>query len=177
MKWKLIDGYRWPYRVSDEGIVERQLDSGRWRRLQPYIAKGRAKVSFQTKDKKQKHIPLARMVAVAFMGGIPPGKVVCLKNGMKMDCAVENIVFKSKTEAPKMGRPGNSAPVAKVDRNGEVVAIYPSQSEAARKNHISQAAIGKRCQGLIEDPYRLDGFNYIFADNLGRKKPGRKRKE
>jgi hypothetical protein len=96
---------------------------------------------------------------------------------MKWDNAVENIVFLTPSKAATMHRPGNSRPVVKLDREWNVVAMYRSGAEAARVNHISQAAMDKRCRGVIADPYRLDGCNYLYEDIYGQKKRGRKKKE
>lgn len=163
MAWKLIEGdWRWPYRVSDEGEVQKQLPSGKWQTLKPYQYSGQWRIHMWLADGTWKRVQVSKLVADAFMGGTPPGMMRVHRNGMKNDNAVENIVFMTPAQSAKRHRPGNSRPVLKVDRNGEVVAIYRSTMEAARKNHISQAAIGKRCLGLIEDPYRLDGFNYVY---------------
>ena len=52
--------------------------------------------------------------------------------------------------------------VMKVDQAGQVVAIYSSGREAAKKNYISQNAIWARCAGKVKDPYRLDGYDYRY---------------
>lgn len=175
MAWKLIPGvWRWPYRVSDQGEVQKQLRSGKWRDLKPYPFghSGQYRVQLWIDEKTWKRASVSGLVADAFMGGTPPGLFRVHKNGLKSDNAVENIVFKSRSEAATMHRPGNSKTVLKVTRAGIVVDVYPSTAEAARKNHISQQAICKRCLGLIDDPYRLDGYNYIYEDKVrgGQKK-------
>lgn len=163
MEWRLIEGnWRWPYRVSDQGEVQKQNQSGKWKTLKPYPYSGQWRVELRTADGMSKRVQVAKLVVDAFMGGTPPGMCRVHRNRLKNDNAVQNIIFLTREQAAKRQRPGNSRPVLKVDRNGEVVAFYPSTMEAARKNHISQAAIGKRCLGLIADPYRLDGFNYVY---------------
>ncbi len=172
-RWKELEGYKYPYRVSDEGEVQKQLKNGKWVTLKPYPYSGQYRVQLWLPDGSWKRVQVSKLVVDAFLGGTPPGMLRVHKNGMKRDNAVENITFKSLSDAAKGNRPGNSLPVAKVDRNGKIVAYYRSGSEAARKNHISQAAISKRCLGLVEDPFRLDGYNYVFADA----KKGRPRKK
>lgn len=170
MAWKLIEGnWRWPYRVSDQGEVQKQLSSGKWRSLKPYPYSGQLRIQLWVDEKNWKRVQVSKLVADHFMGGTPPGMVRAHKNGSMIDNAVENIIFVTKAKAATMRRPGNSRPVLKVDRAGNVVAIYRSGSEAARANHISQQAICKRCNGLVEDPYRLDGYNYIYEDSRKRK--------
>lgn len=162
--WKPIEGnWLYPYRVSDKGEVQKQYPNGEWKTLKPYPYNGDLwRVHLKTADGVVKRVMVSKVVADAFMGGTPPGMIRVHRNRLKNDNAVENIIFLTREKAAKRQRPGNSRPVLKVDRNGEVVAVYPSTMEAARKNHISQAAIGKRCLGLIADPYRLDGFNYVY---------------
>lgn len=165
MAWKLIEGnWRWPYRVSDQGEVQKQLPNGNWRTLKAYPYSGQWRVQMWLADGTWKRVQVSKLVVDAFRGGTPPGMMRVHRNGMLSDNAAENIVFMTPAQSAKQHRPGNSRPVLKVDRNGEVVAIYRSTMEAARKNHISQAAIGKRCLGLIADPYRLDGYNYVYEE-------------
>ena len=168
--WRTIDGCRWPYRVSGQGEVQKQLPSGEWKTIKPYPYSGQWRVQLWMDEKSWKRVQVSKLVADHFMGGTPPGMLRVHRNGLKSDNAVENIVFLPRSKAAVMHRPGNSRPVAKVDRNGEVVAIYRSESEAARKNHISQKAISARCLGLIQDPYRLDGYNYTFEEKHRKKK-------
>jgi len=165
MRWKIVEGeWRWPYRVSDQGIVQKQLPNGEWKTLKPYPYSGQWRIQMWKPDGTWKRVQVSKLVADAYMGGTPPGMMRVHRNGMKHDNAVENIVFMSRAKAATRHRPGNSRPVLKVDRDGNVVAIYRSGSEAARANNICQQAINKRCHGLIEDPYRLDGYNYIFEE-------------
>lgn len=167
MAWKLIAGtWRWPYRVSDQGVVQKQLPDGTWQTIKAYPYSGQWRIQLWVDEKSWKRIQVSKLVVDAFLGGTPHGMLRVHKNGMKHDNAVENIIFMPRSKAATRHRPGNSRPVAKVDRKGNVIAIYRSESEAARANHISQQAIAKRCKGKIADPYRLDGFNYIFEDRI-----------
>lgn len=165
MTWKLIEGdWRWPYRVSDQGDVQKQLPSGEWRTLKPYPYSGQWRIQLWQADGTGKRVQVSKLVVDAFMGGTPPGMFRVHRNGMKNDNAVENIIFLSRAKAATRHRPGNSRPVLKMDRAGNVVAVYNSGSEAARANHISQAAMSKHCLGLVEDPYHLDGYKYIYEE-------------
>ena len=171
--WKLVDGYKWLYRVSDQGEVQRQCPNGKWRTIKPYMNNNQARVGLIRPDGTKHRASVSGLVADGFMGGTPQGMLRCHKNGMKWDNAVENIVFLPPSKAATRHRPGNSRTVLKLDRQGNVVAMYRSSVEAAKANHISQAAISKRCLGLIEDPYRLDGYDYRYEGM----KRGRKKKE
>jgi len=176
-RWQVIDGYKYIYRVSDQGDVQKRLPSGSWKTLKPYFYSGQLRVHLWLPDGSWKRVQVSKIVADAFLGGTPSGMLRVHKNGVKSDNAAENIIFLTRAEAAKRHRPGNSRPVLKVDRRGKVVEVYRSQVEAARKNHISQQAISKRCNGLIEDPYRLDGYNYVFEEKIGRPKKQKIKKE
>ena len=169
MAWKMIEGYKYPYRVSDEGEVERQWQNGKWKKIKPYPYNKRWLVELKLLDGGRKRVPVSELVADAFMGGTPPGMLRVHRNGMQQDNAVENIIFLTRSQSSKRQRPGNCLPVAKLDQMGRVVAIYKSGAEAARKNHISQQAISARCNGRIKDTRRLDGYAYVFA-NMERRK-------
>lgn len=171
MQWKLVEGtWRWPYRISDQGIVQKQLKNGEWREIKPYMYNGQMRAQMWINEKDWKRVQVAKLVVDAFMGGTPPGMVRAHRNLVKQDNAAENLCFMTKAESRKRYRAGNSLSVFKVDRDGNVVAVYRSGSEAARKNNISQAAISKRCLGLVDDPYRLDDHNYVFEDRRYRVK-------
>lgn len=165
MAWKTIEGYFYPYRVSDQGEVQKQRKDGTWKTIQPWAYNGQDRVHMRRLDGTVARPSVSGLVADHFMGGTPPGMMRVHRNGMKSDNAVENIVFRPRGKSG--ARPGNCRPVLKVDKRGRVVDIYSSTAEAARKNHISQQAICKRCLGRIKDPYRLDGYNYIYEDKKG----------
>ena len=166
-QWKIVEGtWKWPYRISDQGDVQRQLPSGQWRDLKPYMYNGQLRIHMWIDGVAWKRVQISKLVADAFMGGTPPGMLRVHKNRMRHDNAVENIAFMTRAEAAKRYRPGNSRPVAKVDADGNVVEIYKSSVEAAKKNYISQQAISRRCLGKVTNPYDWDGFNYVFADSL-----------
>lgn len=167
MNWREITGYRYLYRVSDMGEFQRQHTDGTWRDISPTFDGKRVKVHVTTIAGVRKTVTLARIVYEAFRGSIPPGYDVTHKNSLKADCSVYNLAAVSHTAC--RSTPGNRRSVLKLDRNGEVVAIYKSVVEAAAKNHISTAAMGKRCLGLVKDPYRLDGYNYVYEDKRRKK--------
>lgn len=165
MEWRTLDGYRYPVRVSDQGDVERQLPNGEWRKLTPYCDSRHSwRVDLYLPNGKRKHVSASKLIADGFLGGTPPKMCRVHKNGMKKDNSVENIAFRSFSGAAKSQRPPRSKPVMKVDKDGNVVAVYRSQTEAARKNHISISAICTRCNGTIKKPFALDGYNYVFEE-------------
>ena len=168
MIWRDVTGYRYPYRVSDMGDFQKQNADGTWKDLKATLDGKNVKVHVETIDGKRVTQVLGRIVYKAFHGSIPPGHDVVHKNRVKADCTIYNLVAVPHNAC--RSTPGNRRPVLKLDRNGEVVAIYKSVVEAAAKNHISTAAMGKRCLGLIKYPYRLDGYNYVYEERDRRRK-------
>ena len=168
MAWKIIEGYAYPYRISDQGEVQKQLPGGEWKTIKPYPYNDQWRVHLRRLDGTTARPSVSGLVADYFMGGTPPGMMRVHRNGLKADNAKENIVFRPRGKS--CSRPGNSRPVLKVDKSGQIVEIYQSTAEAARKNFISQAAISERCLGRVKKPYRLDGFNYIYEERKGRPK-------
>lgn len=162
--WKMIEGYRYPYRLNDQGVAQKLQDNGKWKTLRPYPYRGQMRVHFRRLDGGIDRPSVSGLVADYFMGGTPPGMLRFHKNGMKSDNAIENIVFMTRSQAMKNRRPGNSRPVLKVDKAGNVVEIYSSGSEAARENHISQTYMSKLCCGRVQDPYHIDGYRYVYEE-------------
>lgn len=55
-------------------------------------------------------------------------------------------------------------PVAKIDCNGEVVEVYSSAREAARKNYMSYQTIIDRCNRKCKSTFAPDGYAYAWDD-------------
>jgi len=165
MSWKMIEGYRWPYRIDEEANIQKQLENGTWIDLHPYIcgARNRAVVKMRTADNRKVEVPVVWLMADAFMGGRRPGYAIIHKNRAKLDCALENLRFIPLREAGRISCGSRRKPVEKVDRTGRVVAVYASAREAAEKNFISHNSISARCLGRVKAPFNLDGFNYRYV--------------
>jgi len=65
----------------------------------------------------------------------------------------------------------------KIDKAGNIVALYRSAREAAEKEFISHNSISTRCLNQVKHPYRLTGYNYQYESTYGQQKRGRKKKE
>ena len=167
MRWRYIDGLLYPYRVGDHGEMQKQQKDGKWiaLRIQMQEAKS-ARVKVKTKDGGIKYLYLAKLVWTAFRGPVPAGKVIGIKNGVKQDCALENLFLTTREERGKTTRSGNCRPVEKVDRKGNVVAIYPSAAKAARANHVSESGMREHCRGQVKDIYSLDGYAYRYETRV-----------
>lgn len=168
--WKQIDGYMWPYRINEEARVQK-FYQGKWVDLHPCIAgRNRAEIKMRTKDNRKIQVPLVWLMADAFMGGRKPGYNIYHLDGSKLNCAYWNLKFMTKQECGKItGGTGNRRAVLKIDKSGEVVAIYKSSREAARKEYISYNAMHNRCLNKVQNPFDLTGYNYQYEDSPGRK--------
>ena len=163
--WKRINGYMWSYRINEEGQVEK-YDGSIWVPLTPYKSgRTRVCVKMRTKDNQKVDVPLVNLMADAFMGGKKPDECIIHKNGSKFDCAIYNLVKVSRRECGKMSSSNRRKAVAKVDKRGKVLAIYPSAREAAEKNHLSQTAVWHRCNNMLKHPFDLDGTTYQYMKN------------
>lgn len=175
MSWIGIDGYRWPYRINEDGVVQKRLCNGDWYTLTPYITgnRKRAVVKMRSLENKAIEVPVVWLMADAFMGGRRDGYAIVHSNKAKLDCSLGNLSFVPMSDCGRISCRSRRMSVEKVDRDGNVVEIYASGREAAVKNHISQNAIWARCNGKVKDPYRLDDHDYRYE--CGRKKKGGKR--
>lgn len=165
--WKVLNGYFWPYRVNEDARVERQLDCGRWRVVTPFLDKlnRRYMVHVKGADGRRRNVPLKHLVAEAFMPGYHPGIPIGFRNEMVTDCSLCNLYITSQKEnGHRNGGNGRKA-VEKIDRNGAVVNIYASISEAAKKNFISRKSVYYRCTGQMKqhDPFAaLGGYSFRY---------------
>lgn len=168
MNWKMIEGYRWPYRINEDAVVQRQRMDGSWKTLKPFLAggkkrgSGRMAVRMCVNPHQNTSRYLVDLMADAFMQGRIPGMIITHRNGMKTDCAACNLVYSTQREVGKRFGSNGRHSVEKVSPSGEVVALYRSVTEAAKKNYICRNAIIHRCQGRSRRPYALDGFTYRY---------------
>lgn len=103
MTWKMIEGYRCPYRISDQGEVQRQTKDGRWVRVSAHLSRNRAYLTLRKADGIPQKVAVVRLMDTYFFGGRAKRDNMHLmhKNGAKMDCAVENLVITTKKEIGK----------------------------------------------------------------------------
>lgn len=162
-RWVEVAGYKFRYQVSEEGRVRKEMPDGSWFYLKQYTSgRARACVKMRTAEDKKVDVPVVWLVADAFLGGRRNGMAIVHRNGAKFDCSARNLKFVSRKECGLISAGNRRRPVLKLDRKGEVVAIYPSVRKAADENFISQSSIWLRCAGKVQDPYRLDGYNYQY---------------
>lgn len=165
MAWKMIEGYKYPYRINEEAHLQR-WDKDHWKDLYPYMGKhrDRAMVKLVCTDGKRRDTPMVWLMAEAFMGGRRAGMCLIHKNGSKMDCGLNNLEWRTFSGAAQLSKDNRRRSVVKLDEDGNIVDIYKSVNEAAAANHISRSAMNMRCLQKVRNPRRLDGYDYQFED-------------
>ena len=175
LHWKDIPGYEGKYQVSQDGEVRHIWRSGKVTLLQPfhYGAQGGKSRKSRTsivyvrlrKDGKAQTHKLIRLMADAFLGGVPNGMTAYHKDGHPQNNYLRNIGFTTAQELGRMtGRKASRKCVLKIAPNGEVVDIFPSAREAGRQENMSYQAIIDRCHGRVKKPFALNGYNYQYDD-------------
>lgn len=164
-------GYKYPYRLWDNGTVERYWARKGWKKLKPFLQRaggkpgsGRLTVTLVMANGKNKKFHIALEVARNFIGPVPPGHKVLHKNGCKTDCAVSNLMYATQSTIGKIHGGYSRKPVVTVDRHGRILDVYPSVSIAAKKCHVSRNAIYNRIRGRIKNPFDLTGYSFMFEE-------------
>lgn len=167
--WTDIPGYGGKYQVDKEGNVRHVYASGMTRALSPYHRKmsgSQRLVVKLTRDGKPKGEVLMQLVALTFLGLPPKGHVPYHKNGCQSDNYLNNIAYISKRELGLLtGASSRRRPVAKLDADGEIVEVYSSAREAARRNHMSYQTVMDRCNGKVKGAFAPDGYAYAWDDS------------
>ena len=164
-EWRDIKGYEGLYQVSSEGRVK-SLKFGKEKILKGYLRKkdGYSQVTLR-KNGKQKLCLIHRLVARAFIGECPEGYDIDHINTTRDDNRVENLRYctrKENTNNPlssynrktsksfqnhlKTIHEQISKSVKQITMSGEIVAVYPSISEAARQTGCKINGIWECCQ-------------------------------
>lgn len=177
MMWKQIDGYLWPYRINEDGEVQK-FYKDKWVELHPYVSGGRARamVKMRSVDNKKIEVPVVWLMADAFMGGRREGYGIIHKDGMKLNNALWNLEFRPVSKCGLLSCHSKRKSVLKIDKSGNVVEMYRSLAEAAKNEFVDKNCILQRCKNRVKHPYRLTGYNYQYEASYGHKKTGRKKK-
>lgn len=150
------------------GVIQ-QFYQGKWREIKSFLGAGRARVQMLLPDGKRKWVPVVWLMADAYMGGRRPGMDIVHKDGSKLNNAAYNLKFQTHKATLMMHCNNRRRTVAKVSEDGEVVEVFSSMVEAAEKEFMSVEAIRRRCRGRIMDPYRLNGYTYMYEDDVWKK--------
>ena len=171
-EWRIIPGFDGMYEINYFGDVRSWRNKRHGRAKQPrllsaYTVKNCGRKTFVKlilPDGKQKRFAVVSLMADVWLGGTPKGMVRVHKDGARSNNCANNIQFVPRAQASSIFTHDHRRPVAKVDKNGEAIAFYPSIKAAAEANYISSKAIRNRCNGLTRDPYSIDGYTYRYDD-------------
>lgn len=171
--WADVPGYNGTAQASRIGEVRRVWPDGMVSDYQPFTKyKNKKKggprrcriVKLKTPGGKIKEVPVHKCVYTAFRG-IPP-KDMCIhhKNGDVGDNRLDNLALITREDLGKKtgARTNRCARILKVDQDGDIVQIYTSAREAAKREFVSYQTILDRCHGRVKNPYALTGYTYQF---------------
>ena len=148
--WKSIEGYEGLYEVSSAGRI-RNLKSGQIMNLNNH-SKGYLNITL-TKDKKPKTFKVHRLVAQAFISNPENKPQVNHIDGNKHNNKVENLEwctdFENRSHAYNSGlrKMKELIKVKMFSLEGNLIAEFPSISEASRKTGINVGNISRCCNG------------------------------
>ena len=153
-EWRDIPGYKYPYRISSEGVVQ-QLVRGKWKPLSVRLARGvRAEVHLRAFDGKQVRRGVFRLLDECFRDGYARkhGLCTCPKNGVKTDCTLDNLVYKTQAEIGRDSMKRSMCkPVVRYDRHGNTK-LYKSVHEAAKDAGMPHQTLDWRLYHGVLDP-------------------------
>lgn len=156
MSWVLIPGYRYEYRINENGEIRRKDRQGRWRGVNYNMRPGGfPSVRLIRTDGRCAFLSVSRLMADAFMGGVAPDEQIHRKNGVRMDCSLWNL-----EKLPRRGaqtwQKGRRKTVFRVNSHGEITDVYPSIREAARDNHVTDYTMSRWCHHRVNMPTASD---------------------
>lgn len=150
--WKLIDGYKYVYRIDENAVVQKKKSDGTWFTLKPRNHRY-AVVRLIRTDGKQREVSLSSLMDLCFFNGYAKkhGLAMYHKNGVIMDCSKENLEPRPRKEIGHMvghKRPGK--PVVRIGKSEPE--FYRSIADAAKKNGLTRTALEYRIKNRIYDP-------------------------
>lgn len=181
-EWKDIPGYDGWYQASDWGRVQSFFrwgghSSGNGRRAEkPRMVNirqnshGTAIVSLMRPDGSgYRSESLPHLMALTWIGKVPPGMVAYCRNGNQADNSRWNIVLRTKAEqitaTDGIYRNGRR-PVIKIDNTLMVVQAYGSATQAAKENGLDKSSILMRLNLKYKRSiFAPDGFLYAWDDS------------
>lgn len=143
-EWVDIPGYRFRYQINREAVVRKELESGEWYVLKPYISgRTRACVKMRTADNRKVDVPVVWLMADAFMGGRRTGYNIIHRNGAKMDCELVNLSFASKQVSGKISSANRRKAVMKVDQAVKWLPFTRRDERRQEELHQSKRHLGQ----------------------------------
>lgn len=150
--FKPIEGFDGRYMIDRDGNIlsvyrgnHRYIDD-RPMLLRPSLDSNGYKIVSLAKGKKKRiTCKVHRLVALTFLPNPQNKKYVCHKDNNKLNCNVENLYWGTPVENIRQafddGLYKKAQPIAKMNLDGNVIAVYLNQSRAGQANNIHRAII------------------------------------
>lgn len=168
--WRDIPNTKGLYQASRNGEVRRVRADGSTRpvRTRIYMVRGgaapRARVTLSIDGKRYDKLLMQCMVR-AWLPALPDGMTYHHKNGDTLDNRLENLTPISRAAlGRRSGLQSRSMSVEKIDRDGNVVALYRSVREAARDNYVSESYVRHRCYRQVKKQYSMIDYTFRFEE-------------
>lgn len=174
-RWRPIPGFDGLYEISTLGEVRSWRITGGIHKsgeraekpkiLAPTLRRrkrGNEVLEISLWNGKTKGFPLniKNLMRDIWMNGPIPGKIVKLKDGNPANCALHNLFYTTLSEMNKKKDTSLRRPVAKCNKNHEVLTYYRSLNEAAKKNFLTVSGMRNRItRGTV-----VDGFYFKYAE-------------
>ena len=179
-EWREIPGYEGLYEVSNYGNVRSLPRTVEWSRFGKELVSHRSGrqmshsqdqdgyriIGLTNKDGVRKTEKVHRLVCAAFIGPCPDGYQVGHIDENKANNFIGNLEYVTCKENINHGMRTEKAmrkrrkPVAQFE-SGEIVDVYKSISEAARKTGCSDIEISRNCRGLNSG---VKGFQWRYLE-------------
>lgn len=175
--WKNIDGYDNVYQISSMGKIRHTgyyyKESNKTKYANPkilsqsYTTDGYLVVSL-TKDRKTKQFKVHRLIGEYFIPNPENKSQINHINGIKDDNRIENLEWVTPKEntihAHKTGlckKKGNAYPVAQLDNNNKIIAVFDSIRSASKHIARSDSNLSKICR---KGYGKCGGYGWKYID-------------
>ncbi len=154
-EWVPIAGYEGLYEISDQGRV-RSLDyrcTGRIQVLKPGMYGGGYLQVGLCKNGKREHYKVHRLVAEAFLANAEGLPEVNHRDENKQNNCVDNLEWCDRRHNINHGTrtarqaAAKSKPVQQFSKDGRLIAVWPSATEAEQATGVHQSHINQCCNG------------------------------
>ena len=165
--WTPLPRFNGRYEINYHGIIRRTYKNGKQRIMKQEINdNGVPIVQLTDLEGHRKEYRVHVLMAETFLPPKPhPQMVLYHKNEIKKDNVIGNIDWISRSKlGKKTGGNSRRKPVTKKDKDGEIVACYPSARDAARNNFMSYQTVMDRCNGKCKSVFAPDGYKYEWDD-------------
>lgn len=168
-KWKEIKlDTKYRYAASTLGRIMKIDKKGKKKIIKEHYHNRSWHIGLTMADGKRRKYQVITLISRTFLGNPPKGYVAIHKNGIVSDHRLSNIKYIPRGEQITSYNRYKRKPVMKIDKNAEVVMIYPSATICAEKNNFSPKAIINRCNGIYKTFWASDGFEYCYEDDSRR---------